>query len=258
MRKICLFLLLALAFYAPLQAQISKEELKACLGKDDVEDFKKLVTKSKQNLSEFSIEDALGEGAFKVASYIYQNMAEKDPNNLLDGSGILHSVPCYFHDKKEAFEFLAILLIDAKGLDKDPELYRSVICRFDMGEIGYENCKPAILALKKIGVDINGEILENTYDEENTAKLTFLIDVCRVSNEDMGDDRIDKFALWLIEQGADPHKKVDGKSAYSVASAKLKTAIDKQAADKKAAPSPAVEDKKIKGKKAKKAKKTGK
>jgi hypothetical protein len=257
MQKISFLLLLCAAFLANLQAQpLSPEiekDLVLILKKDNVDAFKKAVEKNNINLQtaiggepqQTIIEFAITHNAFLVACYIFEH-TKQDADQLIDEGGLLHLVSCYRYDNKAAFEFLALLLKNTKTLQKDPELYLSVMCRFDMGENGYKNCKITILALKEIGVDINGELLENPYDESNKTKTNFLIEVCKYPE-------IDDFALWLIEQGADPHKKVAGKSAYEQASDQFKAAVDKQA--KKAAPQPQEPEK---GKKKKKAKKKAK
>jgi hypothetical protein len=255
MQKISFLLLLCTAFFANLQAQILSPQIQKDLvlifEKDNVDAFKKAVEKDNINLQtavagepqQTIINFAITNNAFLVARYIFEN-TKQDADKLINEGELLHRVSCFQYDNKAAFEFLAIVLKNTKTLKKDPELYLSMICRFDMGEEGYKNCKITILALKEIGVDINAEFLENSYDESNKTKTNFLIEVCKNDND---------LTLWLIEQGADPHKKVEGKSAYDHASDQLKAAIDKQA--KKAAPKPQEPEK---GKKKKKAKKKAK
>lgn len=256
MQKISFLLLLCAALCCQVAAQTYSKEGESALllsfDQDDVAAFKKAIEKDKVNLQtavwstgESLVVYASEKGAYAVAKYIFENTSQ-DADKILDEVGLLHVIPCYQHDNKIAFEYLALLLKSAKKLEKDPELYRTVICRCDMTEAGYENAKIAVLALKEIGVDINGELLGYSSDENDNIKTIFLVEIASQSS-------LHDFALWLIEQGADPHKKVAGKSAYDYASDQLKAAIDKQA--KKAAPEPQEPEK---GKKKKKAKKKAK
>lgn len=239
-----LFAALCLSLCA--QRAQAQDDLHASLDKDDVAAFQKAIAKTKLP-SDAQMDSALNYGAFKIAKHIYNtHKTELNPDNLLDGSGLFHSIPCYNNENVAAFEFLALLIKDSKGLTNDAEWYRSAICRFDMADEGYENAKIAILALKARGIDINGEFEENGYDDDNPSKSTFLIEVC--SSEYVPQH----FPLWLIEQGADPHKKIGTRSAYSVASENLKAAIDKQT--KKNTPTPAPNKKEKKPKKGKKSK----
>lgn len=222
-----LFILSAQYAEAQKRSEATEEALAACFEKDDSSALKKLLATEGLSLEKFIqagkksqtlLFEAIDKNAFAVARYIYEN-SKQDADALLKDGCEIHTVSCYRYENKAAFEFLAILLRDAKKLGNSPKLYRTTICGYDMGENGYEYGKAAILVLMNRGIDIQ----------------PFLLDLCKTQG---GDDShysfLDEYILWLIDQGADPHKKTGESSAYELTSPQLRAAIDKQAEKKKA------------------------
>lgn len=126
-----------------------------------------------------------------------------------------------------------MLIKDAKDWEfaKSPEMLFHAICYFEMTDVGYENAKILILALLSTGVDINGDIVIRDLADENgkarERKMSFFLKVCIRNGVPQS------FVLWLIEQGADPYKKIGDRTIYSLSSPSLQAAIDTHAAQQK-------------------------